>query len=112
MCGRLATPAVSQATWIRAMLRSTRSMSITAQGVPYSRAIRAATGVVLSGLFDFFAQHFELQPAILGGGKLLLRLRDRSGSLVELVAIFSVEVGIVKQLLLPGDLGVQFLNRL
>jgi hypothetical protein len=31
MCGRLATPAASQAAWIRAMLRSTRSMSITAR---------------------------------------------------------------------------------
>ena len=47
MCGRLATPAASQAAWIRAMLRSTRSMSMTAQGVPYSRAILAARGVVM-----------------------------------------------------------------
>ena len=52
MCGRLATPAVSQASWIRAMLRSTRSMSITAQGVPYSRAILAARGVVMVILFS------------------------------------------------------------
>ena len=52
ICGRLATPAVSHATWIRAMLRSTRSMSITAQGVPYSRAILAARGVVM--LFSLF----------------------------------------------------------
>src|SRR6266536_1746541 len=47
ICGRLATPAASQAAWIRAMLRSTRSMSMTAQGVPYSRAILAARGVVM-----------------------------------------------------------------
>src|SRR5437879_9944633 len=47
ICGRLATPAASQAAWMRAMLRSTRSMSITAQGVPYSRAILAARGVVM-----------------------------------------------------------------
>src|SRR5690242_1002226 len=47
MCGRLATPAASQAACTRAMLRSTRSMSITAQGVPYSRAILAARGVVM-----------------------------------------------------------------
>ena len=47
MCGRLATPAASQAAWIRAMLRSTRSMSMTAAGVPYSRAILAARGVVM-----------------------------------------------------------------
>src|SRR4249919_2368459 len=31
---------------MRAMLRSTRSMSMTAAGVPYSRAILAARGVV------------------------------------------------------------------
>src|SRR6202795_3561920 len=47
MCGRLATPAASHAAWIRAMLRSTRSMSMTATGVPYSRAILAARGVVI-----------------------------------------------------------------
>ena len=41
------TPAVSQAAWMRAMLRSTLSMSITAQGVPYSRATLAARGVVI-----------------------------------------------------------------
>src|SRR5947199_10850724 len=32
------------------MLRSTRSMSMTAQGVPYSRAILAARRVVISSL--------------------------------------------------------------
>src|SRR5882724_4290247 len=48
MCGRLATPAASQAAWIRAMLASTRSMSMTAQGVPYSRAILEASGVVIN----------------------------------------------------------------
>src|SRR6185437_4353923 len=32
---------------MRAMLRSTLSMSMTAQGVPYSRAILAARGVVI-----------------------------------------------------------------
>src|SRR6266702_4331954 len=47
ICGRLASPAASQAAWIRAMLRSTRSMSMTAAGVPYSRAILAARGVVM-----------------------------------------------------------------
>lgn len=47
MCGRLAIPASSQAFWMRAMLRSTLSMSMTAQGVPYSRAILAARGVVM-----------------------------------------------------------------
>src|SRR5262249_40126617 len=47
ICGRLATPAASHAAWMRAMLRSTLSMSMTAQGVPYSRAILAARGVVI-----------------------------------------------------------------
>src|SRR4051812_9750335 len=47
MCGRLATPAASHAAWMRAMLRSTRSMSTTSAGVPNSRAILAASGVVM-----------------------------------------------------------------
>src|SRR5262249_31456172 len=50
ICGRLATSAASQAAWMRAMLRSTLSMSMTAQGVPYSRAIFAARGVVMGVL--------------------------------------------------------------
>src|SRR6266404_2768494 len=50
ICGRLATPTASQAAWMRAILASTRSMSITAQGVPYSRAILAARGVVMLSL--------------------------------------------------------------
>src|SRR6185312_3692977 len=141
ICGRLATPALSQATWMRAMLRSTRSMSITAQGVPYSRAIFAARGVVMlfslefvgwversethqfcrsifdgyrcappilrSGLLYLFAQHFQLQPSILGRRQLFLRLCDRRRSRVEFLAILGVEVGIVKQLLLFGNLGLQ-----
>src|ERR1700679_3352368 len=48
ICGRLATPAVSQAFCTLAMLRSTRSMSMTATGGPYSRAILAARGVVIA----------------------------------------------------------------
>src|ERR1700743_1454985 len=72
MCGRLATPAASQAAWIRAMLRSTLSMSITAIGVPYSRAILAARGVVMSGALDFFAEHFKLQPFVFGFLQLFL----------------------------------------
>src|SRR5262249_7874942 len=47
ICGRLATAAASQAACTRAMLRSTLSMSMTAQGVPYSFAILAARGVVI-----------------------------------------------------------------
>ena len=58
ICGRLATPAASQAAWIRAMLRSTRSMSMTAAGVPYSRAILAARGVVI-GVTPFMLPPFE-----------------------------------------------------
>src|SRR5690242_18656234 len=53
MCGRLATPAASHCAWMRAMLRSTLSMSMTAQGVPYSRAIFAARGVVIRILSHF-----------------------------------------------------------
>src|SRR5215470_18635637 len=104
MCGRLATPAASQAVWMRAMLRSTLSMSMTAQGVPYSFAIRAARGVVMGVLylarilvakpvptfaecalclFYLFTEHFQLKPAVFGRGQLLLRFGHRVGSLVE-----------------------------
>src|SRR5260364_396952 len=48
MWGRLATPAAAHCAWMRAMLRSTLSMSMTAHGVPYSLAILAASGVVIS----------------------------------------------------------------
>src|SRR4051812_24888790 len=128
MWGRLATPASSQAFWIRAMLRSTLSMSMTAQGVPYSRAILAARVVVMEiselarilfakavptfakctlGLFNLFAPHFELQPFVLGLGQLLLRLRQSVGSLIEALAILAEEIGVVKEALLLGDLGLQ-----
>src|SRR4029453_15851154 len=97
MGGRLATPAASHAAWMRAMLRSTRSMSMTAQGVPYSRAILAARAVVMRVLslarifvakpvpvfaeyplclFYFFPQHFEFQPPVFGRRKFLLRGGD------------------------------------
>src|ERR1700730_10392148 len=60
MCGRLATPAASQAAWIRAMLRSTRSMSMTAAGGPCLGAILAGGGVVLvPGLFCLFVGGVE-----------------------------------------------------
>src|SRR3954471_16201305 len=128
MWGRLATPASSQAFWIRAMLRSTLSMSMTAQGVPYSRAILAARVVVMEiselarilfakavltfakctlGLFNLFAPHFELQPFVFGLGQFLLRLRQSVGSLVEALAILAEEIGVVKEALLLGDLGLQ-----
>src|SRR6266436_2895311 len=117
------------------MLRSTLSTSMTAQGVPYSRAILAASGVVIRfdssyavalrgtlrsvhlrvtaggsvilrcerlraskdgagvlRLFYLFAQHFQLQPAVFGGGELLLGCRDRGGSLLKLLAIFGVKI--------------------
>src|SRR6201989_2333520 len=64
ICGRLATPAASQAAWMRAMLRSTRSMSITAAGVPYSRAILAARGVVIGLDSVHCPRHCERSEAI------------------------------------------------
>src|SRR3954464_4639593 len=128
ICGRWATPAASQAAWMRAMLRSTLSMSMTAQGVPYSRAILAARVVVMEvselaripfakavptfakctlGLFNLFAPHFELQPFVLGLGQFLLRLRQSVGGLIEALAILAEEIGVVKEALLLGDLGLQ-----
>src|SRR6185437_7234164 len=148
ICGRLATPAASQAACPRAILRSTLSMSMTAQGVPYSLAMLAARGVVIgvtpvqyilviareqsdeaihvcacygmdcfaslamtkpSGLrlFDLFAQNFQLQPAVFGRSQLLLRLRDRGRNFLEFLAILGIEIGIVKQALLPGNLLLQ-----
>ncbi len=64
ICGRLATPAASQAAWIRAMLRSTRSMSMTAAGVPYSRAILAARGVVIGVNSGCASTSFEAREAM------------------------------------------------
>src|ERR1700744_4434367 len=117
MCGRFATPAASQVAWMRAMLRSTRSMSITATGVPYSRAILAARGVVIgcpscSSLLDLFAQHFKLQPFVFCVLQFLLGARKCGRCLVEFLAILLVEVGIVEMPLLLGDLGLKFCNRL
>src|SRR5580693_375770 len=108
MCGRLARPAASQVAWIRAMLRSTRSMSMTAAGVPYSRAILAASGVVMgSGLFDLFAQHFKFQPFVFGGLELLLGGRERGRGDIEFLAILLIEIGIVKMALLLCDFGLK-----
>src|SRR5690242_1880778 len=44
---------------MRAMLRSTRSMSMTAAGVPYSRAILAARAVVMSVGSNLMFRHRE-----------------------------------------------------
>src|SRR5665213_1879910 len=141
-------------------------MSITAQGVPYSRAILAARAVVIeftpvlrhrpsrrakkrtpqgdgyiavvipgmnaiaftrrrspssaslegwtldSSLFALFAQHFKLQPLVFGLRQFFLRLRQRSGSLIEFLAILVVEVGSVKMPLLLGAFRLQFWDRL
>src|SRR5580704_6141939 len=109
ICGRLATPAASQDACTRAMLRSTLSKSMTAQGVPYSLAIFAARGVVMgSGAFYLFTHHFKLQPAVLGFLQFVLSRRQRVRCLVEFLPILVVEIGIVKEPLLLGDLGLQF----
>ena len=49
MCGRLATPAASHSFCTRAMLRSTRSRSITTAGVPNSPAISLFSASMLMG---------------------------------------------------------------
>src|ERR1700736_2793514 len=112
ICGRLATPAASQAAWIRVMLRSTRSMSMTAAGVPYSRAILAARGVVIVtpklSLLYFFTQHFKFQPFVLSLLQFLLRFCKRIRGLIELLAILLEQVGIVKMPLLFCYFGLQF----
>src|SRR6201996_8885588 len=64
ICGRLATPAASHAAWMRAILRSTLSMSMTAQGVPYSLAILAARGVVIGATPVQHSRHCERSEAI------------------------------------------------
>src|SRR3954470_10250256 len=63
-------------------------------------------------LFYLFPQNLKLQPPVLSLGQFLLRLCDRGGGRVELLAILGVEVGIVKQLLLFGNLGLQLRHRL
>jgi hypothetical protein len=45
-------------------LASTRSMSMTAQGVPYSRAILAARGVVIKSAPVQHPRHCERSEAI------------------------------------------------
>src|SRR6201999_558239 len=117
MWGRLATPAASQVAWMRAMLRSTRYISITATGVPYSRAILAARGVVIeypswSSLLDLFAQHFKLQPAVFRRGQFLLCRCNGDRSLVELLAVLAIEVRVVEKLLIFRDVGLQLGDRL
>ena len=51
-------------------------------------------------LFYLFPQHLKLQPSILGRRQFSLRGGDGGGSLVEFLAIFPVEIGVVKQALL------------
>src|ERR1700749_3317765 len=64
MCGRLATPAALHAAWMRAMLRSTLFMLMTAQGVPYSLEILAASVVVIEATPVQHARHCERSEAI------------------------------------------------
>src|ERR1035438_8557399 len=148
---------------MRAMLRSTLSMSITAQGVPYPRAILAARGVVIKStpvqcprhceptgranarpmtgsakqsiypspvmdcfvaallamtaenilsLFYLFTQHFKFKPFVFSVFKFPLRFGERRRSRIELLPILRVEIGIVKDALPFGDLGLQFGDRL
>ena len=65
-----------------------------------------------SGLFYLFPQNLKLQPPIFGRRQLFLRLRNRRRGRVEFLAILGVEVRIVKQLLLFGNRGLQFRDRL
>ena len=61
-----------------------------------------------SSLFDLFAQHFKLQPLVLGLLQFLLRLGQRIRGLVELLAILLEQIGVVKMPLLFCNLGLQF----
>src|SRR5882724_2097517 len=88
-------------------------MSMTAAGVPYSRAILAARGVVIArcsrlSLLYLFTQNFKFQPFVFGGIEFLLRFCKRIRGLIEFPAILLVEIWIVKVPLLFGDLGLQF----
>src|SRR6201986_797465 len=99
------------------MLRSTRSMSITATGVPYSRAILAARGGVIgrpseSSLLDLFAQHFQLQPAVFRRREFLLCRCNGDRGVVELLAVLAIEVRVVKKLLMFRYVGLQLGDRL
>src|SRR3954447_14857466 len=97
-------------------------MSMTAAGVPYSRAILAARGVVILdlslacwpqnpvsalrkalGLFDLFTQHFEFQPLVFRFLQSPLRFGKCIRGLVEFLAIVVEQVGVVKPMLLFGD---------
>ena len=64
-----------------------------------------------ASLFYFFPQHFQLQPSVFGCSQFLLRCGHGGGSLVEFLAIFPVEIGIVKPSLLFCDLGLQLFDR-
>ena len=63
-------------------------------------------------LLYLFPQNFQLQPPILGRRQFFLRLGNRRRGRVEFLAILGVEVGVVKQLLLFGNLGLQLRHRL
>ena len=64
------------------------------------------------GLFDFFTQHFKFQPFVLCLLQILLRFRKCIRGLIEFLAIFLVEIGIVKVPLLLCDLRLQLCDGL
>src|SRR5216684_4193594 len=64
------------------------------------------------GLFDFFTQHFKFQPFVLCLLQILLRFCKCIRGLIEFLAIFLVEIGIVKVPLLFCDFRLPFGNRL
>ena len=63
-------------------------------------------------LFNFFTEHFQLQPFVFSFSQFLLRLRQRIRGLVKSLAVLPVEIGIVKNALLLCNFGLQFRDRL
>ena len=111
MCGRLATPAASQALDARDVALDLVHVDDGAGRAVFAGDLCGERDVVIEGsssrLFDLFAQHFELQPFVFGFRQFLLRLRQRVRGLVEFLAILVEEIGVVKKALLLGDLGLQ-----
>src|SRR3981189_3375513 len=85
------------------------SASFEARSAPRSYPTGLGYGL---GLFDFFTQHFKFQPFVLCLLQILLRFRKCIRGLIEFLAIFLVEIGIVKVPLLFCDFRLQFGNRL
>ena len=63
-------------------------------------------------LLNFFPEHFQLQPPVFGRRKFYLRGGDGGGSLIEFLAIFPVEIGVVKQALLFCNIRLQLFDGL